>query len=101
MIVLLFDVSKLDISDEFRTHNQRYTQPRNFPRLVLPVRRVIQATKGNDHKISILLNKADNVTNQQLMRVYGALYLFQFEDFKTSEMSVCIAPKLVVQHCVP
>lgn len=53
MIVLLFDVSKLDISDEFR--------------------RVIQATKGNDHKISILLNKADNVTTQQLMRVYGAL----------------------------
>ncbi|CAK9105878.1 unnamed protein product [Durusdinium trenchii] len=53
MIILLFDVSKLDISDEFR--------------------RVIQATKGNDHKISILLNKADNVTTQQLMRVYGAL----------------------------
>jgi len=25
MIVLLFDVSKLDISDEFRTHNQIYT----------------------------------------------------------------------------
>ena len=39
----------------------------------LPARRVIQATKGNDHKISILLNKADNVTTQQLMRVYGAL----------------------------
>ncbi|CAE7200863.1 Ehd1 [Symbiodinium sp. CCMP2592] len=53
MILLLFDVSKLDISDEFR--------------------RVIQATRGNDHKICILLNKADNVTTQQLMRVYGAL----------------------------
>ncbi|CAE7183600.1 Ehd1 [Symbiodinium pilosum] len=53
MILLFFDVSKLDISDEFR--------------------RVIQATKGNDHKICILLNKADNVTTQQLMRVYGAL----------------------------
>ncbi|CAE7691077.1 Ehd1 [Symbiodinium microadriaticum] len=38
MILLLFDVSKLDISDEFR--------------------RVIQATRGNDHKICILLNKA-------------------------------------------
>ena len=38
MILLLFDISKLDISDEFR--------------------RVIQAAKGNDHKIHILLNKA-------------------------------------------
>lgn len=53
MILLLFDVSKLDISDEFR--------------------RVILATKGNDHKISILLNKADGVTTQQLMRVYGSM----------------------------
>jgi len=34
---------------------------------------VIQATKGNDHKINIILNKADCVTTQQLMRVYGAL----------------------------
>eukprot|EP00406_Dinophysis_acuminata_P024708 CAMPEP_0179348650 /NCGR_PEP_ID=MMETSP0797-20121207/73816_1 /TAXON_ID=47934 /ORGANISM="Dinophysis acuminata, Strain DAEP01" /LENGTH=557 /DNA_ID=CAMNT_0021063471 /DNA_START=15 /DNA_END=1686 /DNA_ORIENTATION=- len=53
MILLLFDVSKLDISDEFR--------------------RVILAARGNDHKIHIVLNKADEVTTQQLMRVYGAL----------------------------
>merc|ERR1719343_880907 len=53
VILLLFDVSKLDISDEFR--------------------RVILATRGNDHKIHIILNKADAVTTQQLMRVYGAL----------------------------
>mmetsp|Transcript_11094 Transcript_11094/g.31923 ORF Transcript_11094/g.31923 Transcript_11094/m.31923 type:complete len:538 (-) Transcript_11094:113-1726(-) len=53
MILMLFDVSKLDISDEFR--------------------RVIYATRGNDHKIHIILNKADGVTTQQLMRVYGAL----------------------------
>lgn len=53
MILLLFDVSKLDISDEFR--------------------RVIVALKGNDHKIQIVLNKADRVTTPQLMRVYGAL----------------------------
>jgi len=53
MILLLFDVSKLDISDEFR--------------------RVILAARGNDHKIHIVLNKADGVTTQQLMRVYGAL----------------------------
>jgi len=53
MILVLFDVSKLDISDEFR--------------------RVIQAMSGNDHKIHIVLNKADRVSSSQLMRVYGAL----------------------------
>ena len=53
MIILLFDAHKLDISDEFQ--------------------RVIQACKGNDTKIRIVLNKADGITNQQLMRVYGAL----------------------------
>mmetsp|Transcript_45741 Transcript_45741/g.106191 ORF Transcript_45741/g.106191 Transcript_45741/m.106191 type:complete len:536 (+) Transcript_45741:117-1724(+) len=53
IILLLFDVSKLDISDEFK--------------------RVIAAVRGNDHKIHIILNKADGVTTQQLLRVYGAL----------------------------
>eukprot|EP00913_Durusdinium_trenchii_P025428 g23872.t1 len=53
MILVLFDVSKLDISDEFR--------------------RVLLALKGNDQKIHIVLNKADRVTTPQLMRVYGAL----------------------------
>ena len=82
-------------------HEIRDAESRNFPWPVLAVRRVIQATKGNDHKISILLNKADNVTTQQLMRVYGALHLFQCEGFKTSEISVRIASKLVMQQCVP
>lgn len=53
MILVLFDVSKLDISDEFR--------------------RVLMAIKGNDHKIHMILNKADRVTTPQLMRVYGAM----------------------------
>jgi hypothetical protein len=53
MILLLFDAHKLDISDEFRN--------------------VIQVLKGHDEKIKIVLNKADSITNQQLMRVYGAL----------------------------
>ena len=53
MIVLLFDAHKLDISDEFS--------------------KTIEACKGNDTKIRIVLNKADKITNQQLMRVYGAL----------------------------
>ena len=72
--MLLFDVSKLDISDEFRTFDLWWC-PMVCQMIFLESRRVIQATKGNDHKISILLNKADNVTTQQLMRVYGAWHL--------------------------
>jgi len=53
MILLLFDAHKLDISDEFK--------------------RAIESLKGNDDKIRIVLNKADTITPQQLMRVYGAL----------------------------
>ncbi|KAL8608656.1 3-hydroxyisobutyryl-CoA hydrolase [Nucella lapillus] len=52
-IILLFDAHKLDISDEFR--------------------RAIEAIKGYDDKIRIVLNKADMIDHQQLMRVYGAL----------------------------
>ena len=52
-IILLFDAHKLDISDEFR--------------------RVIECMRGYDDKVRIVLNKADMVDHQQLMRVYGAL----------------------------
>jgi GTP-binding protein EngB required for normal cell division len=67
MVLLLFDVSKLDISDEFR--------------------RVILALKGNDHKIHIILNKADAVTTPQLMRVYGALMWSLGKVLDTPEVS--------------
>ncbi|KAI7746816.1 hypothetical protein M8C21_007723 [Ambrosia artemisiifolia] len=53
MILLLFDPHKLDISDEFK--------------------RVISSLHGQDDKIRVVLNKADQVDTQQLMRVYGAL----------------------------
>ncbi|XP_028967461.1 EH domain-containing protein 3 [Galendromus occidentalis] len=52
-IILLFDINKLDISDELRG--------------------AIDMVKGFEDKIRIVLNKSDTVNTQQLMRVYGAL----------------------------
>jgi len=52
-IVLLFDAHKLDISDEFNE--------------------ALRAIKGYDDKVRVVLNKSDQITTQQLMRVYGAL----------------------------
>lgn len=66
LIILLFDAHKLDISDEFK--------------------RAIETLKGQDDKIRVVLNKADMVSNQQLMRVYGALMWSLGKVFNTPEV---------------
>ncbi|GAM19970.1 hypothetical protein SAMD00019534_031450, partial [Acytostelium subglobosum LB1] len=66
MILLLFDAHKLDISDEFKS--------------------AIEQLKGHDDKIKIVLNKADKVSSQQLLRVYGALMWSLGKVIKTPEV---------------
>ncbi|XP_023341306.1 EH domain-containing protein 1 [Eurytemora carolleeae] len=66
-ILLLFDAHKLDISDEFRS--------------------CIEALRGHEDKIRIILNKADLVEQQELMRVYGALMWSLGKVFQTPEVA--------------
>jgi len=65
VILLLFDAHKLDISDEFRN--------------------AIEALKGHDDKVRVVLNKADQVDAQKLIRIYGALMWSLGKVIKTPE----------------
>jgi len=53
LILLFFDVHKLDISDEFKS--------------------VINVLKGHEEKMRVVLNKSDEVNVQHLIRVHGSL----------------------------
>lgn len=53
LVIVMFDAHKLDISDELK--------------------RVMELFIPHIDKIRIVLNKADSISTQQLMRVYGAL----------------------------
>ncbi|CAM9790942.1 unnamed protein product, partial [Chrysoparadoxa australica] len=53
LIIIMFDAHKLDISDELKM--------------------VIDTLRPHHDKMRVLLNKADTIDTQQLMRVYGAL----------------------------
>jgi GTPase SAR1 family protein len=67
LILLLFDAHKLDISDEFKN--------------------VIDTIRQyNDDKIRCVLNKADAVTREQLVRVYGSLMWSMGKIFHSPEV---------------
>lgn len=67
LILLLFDAHKLDISDEFKNVIDTISQ-------------------HNGDKIRCVLNKADAVTREQLVRVYGSLMWSMGKIFDSPEV---------------
>lgn len=57
---------------------------------------VIQSLKGHDDKVRVVLNKADQVDMQQLMRVYGALMWSLGKVFRSPEVRyTCSLPQIL------
>jgi hypothetical protein len=63
----MFDPSKLDISDEFKG--------------------VIEELRPHEDKVHCVLNKADSLDTEALMRVYGALLWSMGKVFRGAEVS--------------
>ena len=67
LILLMFDPSKLDISDEFKS--------------------VIEELRPYEDKVHCVLNKADSLDPESLMRVYGALLWSMGKIFHGAEVT--------------
>jgi GTPase SAR1 family protein len=67
MIIVMFDAHKLDISDELKE--------------------VLDTLKPQQDKIRVILNKADTIDSQSLLRVYGALMWSLGKVIRTPEVS--------------
>ena len=70
LIIVMFDAHKLDISDELKA--------------------VLDTMKPHQDKIRVLLNKADAIDTQSLLRVYGALMWSLGKVVQTPEVRLLI-----------
>ena len=66
MILLLFDAHKIDVSDELKG--------------------IIEILSGHDEKMRLVLNKADCLSTEEIMHVYGGTMWFLGKVFKTPEV---------------
>ena len=66
MILLLFDAHKIDVSDELKE--------------------IIEALAAHDEKMRLVINKADCLTTEEIMHVYGGTMWFLGKVFTTPEV---------------
>eukprot|EP00924_Labyrinthula_sp_SR-Ha-C_P006268 maker-scaffold_31-snap-gene-1.6-mRNA-1 protein AED:0.17 eAED:0.17 QI:394/1/1/1/0.8/0.66/6/127/558 len=66
IILLLFDINKLDISDELEN--------------------IILSLRKYDNKLKVVLNKSDSIDEEELIRDYGSLMWYLGKVFKTPEV---------------
>ena len=62
---------------------------------------VISTLKGHDDKVRVVLNKSDQVDQQQLMRVYGALMWSLGKVFRSPEVRRPMLIKEVTTNGLP